>query len=103
MKESREKEDIGEIQDSEGKLSEFKEDIEKSLKSRKNSCQSDIKNTPTIVPPLNIMALNQAKRVGTAANTLSNVYQGVVPKREGLETARTGRRMVNGGKFNVSL
>jgi len=48
---------------------------------------------------LNIQVLTDSKRAGTAAINPMNVYQGVVPKREGLETARTGRRMVNCGKL----
>jgi len=47
------------------------------------------------IPPLNINAIKEVKRVGTAAINIKSVYKGTTPKREGLETARTARRMVN--------
>ncbi len=54
------------------------------------------------VPPLNITALQNVKRAGTAANPISTVYRGQPPVRNRVETAHTGRRMVNGGKNFLS-
>lgn len=64
--------------------------------SSKDITQPDTKYD---IPPLNMMALNQVKRVGTANVPIKNVYQATARKRESLGTARTARRMVNQGKY----
>jgi hypothetical protein len=60
-------------------------------------------NTNTGVPPLNMVALDKSKRIGTANTLIKRVFQATSRKRESLGTARAASRMVNQGKIKTNI
>jgi len=66
-----------------------------SIEEEAKRIESASKDLSSNIPPLNMKAL-EIKRVGTTGGIIKNVYKWDPPKREGLETAKTARRMVNG-------